>query len=466
MRVLLLDGKGLTKLELPEEVNGSFLLKYKPYDSKVVRELSVEAKDGKWVLNNSNALGILDNKNSYLDSFVLDNFSHCMLHLYDRNEFLDLYAIPTIERDSIRGLVTSNNISIGSTASCSIIYQAIGVKDVEAFIYSSGSDWYLAPPDSGYDGKICLNDVVIRGATKIKVGDIIFIDGLKMIWMKSFIQVCMPRSYVTFNVTQFQEYNSGDYDSTQYDPVSDEDAAVDLYDYDDYFFHTPNLNPKIEEAEITIDPSPASTKSSNDNTALVSAGSSLTMLASAFATGFNLVNNINNGSPIARIIPTAVTFLAMLIGSLLMPRIARAVTEKAQKKREMHRITKYSQYLEGKENEIVTEMNKQIQILNDNYSTLPVLLKLFYSDPKSVWNKEIKDDDFLEVRIGLGKKEAEIKITAPEEHFTLDDDALYNRIYDIVNFSRDLENVPLGYSFLKNRISAIVFDNKYKKNNL
>ena len=462
MRVLLLDDIKITKLELPQEVSGSFLLKHKYVDSNIVRELSIEAVDGKWVLHASNSVGILNSKNSYLEEVVLENYAVYSLHVIEKNLYLKLYALPTIEPDSSRALVSTNKITIGSSSASSIIYTKPGIKEQEATIYSDGKDWYVSQPGQGFFSEIYLNELKVNKPTKLNAGDIIFVSGLKLIWVKTFIQACMPKSMVMFNAHQFQEYKDEDYNSTEYNPVSEEETAQDLYSYDDYFFHTPNLNPKLEPAEIIIDSPPPSTKM-DDNSALLSIGTSLTMLASSFATGFNLINNINNGAPLSRIIPGAVTFTAMILGSLLMPRIAKGIAKNTQRKKEIYRLTKYNAYLDEKEQEITTEMNKQIQILNDNHTTLPVMLDLFYKDPKSAWTREIIDDDFLEVRIGTGKKETQITITAPEEHFTLDDDALFERIYGIVNASRVLENVPLSFSLLKNRISAIICDNNYKQ---
>ncbi len=462
MRVLLLDDIKITKLELPLEISGSFLLRHKSIDSNIERELSIEAVDGKWVLNSSTSIGIVNNKNSYLDKVVLENYATYTLHVIEKNIYLKLYALPTIEPDSSRALVASNKITIGSTAASSIIYSKPGIKELEAEITLNGSEWYISQPSQSFFGEIYVNDVRINKPVKLKAGDIILVSGLKLIWMKSFIQACMPKSMVMFNTHQFQEYKDADYNSSDFKPVSDEEAGVELYDYDDYFFHTPNLNPKYEEAEITIDAPPPSTKQ-EEVSSLLTAGTSITMLASSFASGFNLINSINTNASMMRIIPAAVTFVAMILGSLLLPRISRKITQNQQRKKEIYRVTKYSAYLDQKEEEIEKEINKEIQILNDNYTSLPTILDLFYKDTKSAWSREIIDEDFLEVRIGIGSKEAQLLITAPEEHFTLEDDALYERIYQIVHASRMLENVPLSFSLLRDRISAIICNNAMKQ---
>ena len=450
MRVLLLDDIKITKLELPLEISGSFLLKYKSIDSNVERELSIEAIDGKWVLNSSSSIGIVNNKNSYLDKVILENYSTYSLHIIEKNVYLKLYVLPTIEPDSTRAFVSSNKITIGSTSASSIIYSRPGIKELEAEIYLYGSEWFISQPNQSFFGEIYVNDIRITKPVKLKAGDIILVSGLKLIWMKTFIQACMPKSMVMFNTHQFQAYKNDDYNSSDFKAVSDEDAAVELYDYDDYFFHTPNLNPKYEEAEITIDAPPSSVKQ-EEVSSLVTAGTSITMLASSFASGFNLINSINTNASMTRIVPAAITFVSMIIGSLLLPRIGKRITLNQQRKKELYRITKYSAYLDSKEAEIEREMNKEIQILNDNYSNLPTILDLFYKDTKSAWSREIIDDDFLEVRIGTGSKETQLVISAPEEHFTLEDDALYELIAPTEKY------VAIGVAFNRGKTIGLTF---------
>lgn len=47
MRVLLLDEEKITKLTLPDEIDGIFTMRYKPVDSNLYKNFDFEAIDDK-----------------------------------------------------------------------------------------------------------------------------------------------------------------------------------------------------------------------------------------------------------------------------------------------------------------------------------------------------------------------------------------------------------------------------------
>ena len=53
MRVLLLDNEKITKLTLPDEIDGVFQLKYHPSWANAEKDLFIEAKDDKWILKSN-----------------------------------------------------------------------------------------------------------------------------------------------------------------------------------------------------------------------------------------------------------------------------------------------------------------------------------------------------------------------------------------------------------------------------
>ena len=461
MRVLLLDEEKITKMTLPEEISGVFFMQYRPAGSKVTRDLIFESYNGKWLLKSTTSITVLDASDVAVNSIYIENYTHLKVMLIDRNEVLNLYCLPTIDNNSMLGTVYTDRVNIGSSSECSIIYNNKNIAPIHAVIFQDNGTWYIAPPSENFEGYIYLNDHRIITPTIIKVGDIVFINGLKVIWMSTYVQVNCPNGSVMFNPMSMPNYVITNYDNTVFESVSDEEASIELYKTEDYFFHTPNLKQHLTEAEILIDPPPSPIVSPDNGLITTSAG--LTMLASSFASGFSLINNYNSGTPLIRLIPSAITFVAMLVGSVLMPKFAKKYNARVLQKKEAYRIEKYSNYLLEKENEIITEMNKQIRILNDNYPSILTCLKMFSVDSNFVWSREIKDEDFLEVRLGVGNRNAKIKISAPEEHFTLDDDELYNRIYGMVGASRILENVPITFSLLQNKISAIICNSDFNQ---
>ena len=77
-----------------------------------------------------------------------------------------------------------------------------------------------------------------------------------------------------------------------------------------------------------------------------------------------------------------------------------------------------------------------------------------------LWNKEIKDEDFIEVRLGLGDRPSLIELSAPEEKFSLDDDNLYQAVCSLGKKYDLLNNVPITVSFKDQIVTALILSNK------
>lgn len=459
MRVLLLDKEKITKITLPEEVDGVFLMPYLPVGTKNERDLCIEARENKWILKSNGSINVMDNE-SIVSEIVLEDNTHLKVNLVGRSDILDLYCLPTYDKVPCRISVNTEQITIGRNSQCSISYDVDTILDTHAGIYRQQGIWYIAKPEGAENCTIYLNDYAIQNRHVLKVGDIVFINGLKIVWMQNFIQINNPFNKVMINPRFMSVYLGEDIDNTLFDPVSEEDAGYELYKQEDYFYHTPNLKEFISTKEIKIDDPPTS-EIPNDH-GMLTATTSLTMLASSFVSGFNVINNIINKASLRAILPAAVMFVAMFTGTLVMPRIVNAYNKKTRLKREKYRIEKYSAYLDSKEEEIKREIERQAAILNENNARVDVCVNALAGDNDGIWTREIKDDDFLEVRLGVGDRNAEIDVVAAEEHFTLDDDELYSRIYSIVNGSHKLTNVPITYSLCNHRFSAIVCNCSYR----
>ena len=367
-----------------------------------------------------------------------------------------MFALPTQENElyklNYNGL---QRITIGNSTNCNINYQNAITSELHASIeVSQDGNWYIK---EGKELKsfVYVNNKKVTNA-KLKCGDIVFINGFKIIWMKEYMEINNPNKSVTVTgIPAYEQYQAA---NNIVEPVSDEESTVDLYKEDDYFYHVPRLKGKIVEEEILIDAPPAK-QETEDVPFLLSLGSSLTMLGSSFVTGYNLFTNLSTGkkTPV-ELIPQFVMFGSLLLGSLIMPRILKWYNKRRVKKKEKKRQQKYTAYLRNKEEKINEILKRQSQILTDNNDSALKCYENVIGKNSNVWIREISDDDFLNVRLGLGSVPASLKIQAPVEHFTMEVDNLFENVYRLVDDSKLLKNVPIVYSFLTNTLSSIVFN--------
>lgn len=68
---------------------------------------------------------------------------------------------------------------------------------------------------------------------------------------------------------------------------------------------------------------------------------------------------------------------------------------------------------------------------------------------RNLWERTIGQDDFLEVRIGIGDKPLDAEIDFPERGFTIEEDNLWDDLQALSNTPRILKNVPITYSLIK-----------------
>ena len=74
-------------------------------------------------------------------------------------------------------------------------------------------------------------------------------------------------------------------------------------------------------------------------------------------------------------------------------------------------------------------MNIQRQILIDNYLPLDVVRNIIDNKKRNLWEREIKQEDFLDLRLGIGSTELAGNIKFPEQKFMLDEDNLRDLVY-------------------------------------
>ena len=460
MRILLVDREKITKLTLPEEIDGVFTLEYLPIDSKVTKELSIEAINNQWVLKSNGSINVLEN-NHVIETCVLTDFLHIKVNINATTNILNLYCMPNIDDNKQRLAVNSNIITIGSTTENSIIYTELANNSTFAIICENNK-WQVVVADSQANNPVYLNDKVVKNRAFIWAGDIIFINGLKMIWMVRFIQISSPHGKVSINPRLINKFTESEYDNTKYEAVTEEEQSLELYRPEDYFFHKPTLKEYIEVVKFAIDPPPQK-ETMPESSFLTTFAASFTMIASAFVSALNVINNIQNGGNKLSIISSTIMCISMIVGSLIIPRIVSAIQKKKKQEKEAFRIQKYSEYLESCEKKIRLIMAKQAQLLRDTNISITECANLVNGYQNLLWNREISDEDFLIVRAGMGNVPAHIEISAPEKHFTLTEDVLMDKIFAVVDSSRILENVPVTFNFCKNRVSAIIDDVIYGK---
>ena len=90
--------------------------------------------------------------------------------------------------------------------------------------------------------------------------------------------------------------------------------------------------------------------------------------------------------------------------------------------------------------------------MNKRYVSIQECENIILNRKDRLWERRIEDDDFISVSLGTGKLSLEIDISCPEEHFTMVEDELMNKVKELNASKPFLENVPIPFSFRENYI--------------
>ncbi len=462
MRLYVQEKNSLLKFNLPAKVDGSMLFSFQSTNG-IENSLNIDAVDGKWILNSNGNINIIGANNSFLEKVALSDYMCIPVSITGISDYICIFCLPSTEECYYNYPIGNlTNITIGKSSDNNIVYQQNMMADHHAVIRFENNSWFLYPVS--LDSKICIyvNNQRVLKATPIFAGDIIFMNGLRIVWMKkAFI---IPMASELYSVNNIVPTNSDTFvNNTKFTPVSELEEGVVLFGENECFVHTPRIKSVLEKEEVKVDAPPPKIDTNSSTPFLMSIGASITVLGMMFTNGFALYNGLVTGeNDIVDFLPQIIMIVTMLISSIFIPSITKKIAEKELKHKEKVRQDKYSKYLLKKEQEIASKVKKQEHILLDNYVDFNACLTAIQKRTNLLWNKIIKDDDFLEVRIGLGSRPSLLELVVPEEKFSLDDDELYDSVVSLGKKYSSLNNVPITVDLKDQVVTSFILQNTYK----
>ena len=458
MIVRLIKKTKIYNFTLPNEISGNYWITDNDYLGNVRNLINVEEYEGQWKIKSDFETKIMSGENE-VESAILREYSLYFLKINTDNEYVILYCSPTIDYSIKRlRLKGDGEIIIGNDVTSNINYNYPLISKQQAkLIYSSGK-WMVQDLNSRYGTYV--NNYSVASAN-LEYGDIIFIMGLKIIVMQNGLIINNIGNLVNYDASIFSEEYSLIQRQTEMDNPDEE--TIEFYKEDDYFYRAPRFKTKIEPVNINIDSPPGRTE--EDKTPLIyTVGPMLTMATMSLSTGATALNSVLDGSKDFKDVAATIVSSGIMVMTMFMwPMLSKNWQKKQVRKNEELRQKKYSEYIKKKRIEIQTEMKTQRQILIDNYLPLQETKEIVFSKKRNLWEREIDQNDFLDLRLGIGTTELEGSVNFPQEHFSLTDDNLLNEVYKLGEESRIIENVPISLSFVNNNITAIIGNAAHKQ---
>ncbi len=452
MKLYLADNEKLNIFELPTKISESFLFSYTPDSTNIEVFLNIYSKDNKWFIKSNDEILINDS----LEDIQLDLYKNYRVKIRDKEEEIYLYTYDNYLDDYKDIILDSlNTVTIGSKVTDSISYTTNTILPNQVKITYEDNNYYIEN-DKNAKTNLYINKKNIKEKLKLNIGDVIFIDGLKIVWMNNFLRIFIN----SVQLVQFhQDLTIRDKDivnNSSYLNYSIKENDESLYKEEDFFFRKPRFTMGYEKEELVIDP-PTQKESKDDVPFIFTLGTGMTMIVTSIVTSYRAIIDYNNGkADKSNLIIALITSIVMIGCSFLLPKLMKVYNKKRLDYRDKKREEKYTEYLNKKQAEINKIISKESQSLFDNNPSGKECYDNIIGVKNRIYEREIKDSDFLTIRVGLGNIPSSLDVKAPEEKFTIDEDLLLEKSFKLQDSSKNLINVPITMSLCNNFISSII----------
>ena len=464
MKILLIKDKKLLEFKLPDRVEGNVWLS--EIDDKGIERniINVEASpDGKWRLISNSDYYIANEGKRVPFSFLNESGVFVLNHAYSTNNLI-LFTEPLFE-SNMRYYACSNELSIGLTVGrndrCNVVYDLDFVSDNDFIIKQNNESLYLNIVNDNYP--IFINGSLAEDKQKISFGDVIFYMGLKLLFLRIEGEYIVGLNNPFDRMRTFMQTREIKVNNVEVVEDTSEEKDMEVYSQDDYFFRKPRFIYQVDELKVGID-SPPTKNDGDEMPAILTIGPMLTMSMTSVMTFYATMSSVNDGEKtLQEVMPQLVMSAAMMLSFFLWPMITNVFQKHLRKKKEKKRQEKYSKYVETIKEKLKEEKQKQEDIMHKSYLGLSECEKVILGKEDRLWEKRIYDEDFLSVSLGTGNLPMKVDIGYPEEHFTMIEDKLMDKMKEIGNYNKTLEKVPIPFSFRDNYITAIVGKSKLQK---
>ena len=436
------------KIFLPTKVVGI----YPVYLNENKLLFNIEGIDGKWYIKVSDNDVVYKVRDQVIKP-ELEEYIPYVLTVSRVN--LMLIAAPIYNENSRLVNYVKSEFNVGADKTNSICFYNGFTQPLEYKVsYNEKGEWIIQANTTN----VYVNDKLVTVPQRLLAGDYIFCFGLKIICLgKQFIISGPDNVSITDNV--FVNVEKPVIEETAYPYDLSEDTP--LFDKKAYFSKAPRFDFETETEKFYIDPPPKE-EEEKEKSLLLTLGPQLTMLSMSMITVSNTIIDFVNGEiDVEKLIPALVMLFAMGAGVLLWPNITRAINRKERRINSIKRFKKYKEYLEKKNKAINSIKEGQKQILIEKNPKLDDCRLIIENKKSLLWERNIDDDDFLTVSLGIGTVQSKIDIEIPEEHFSIDDEDKLVTIKDtILKDAKYINDVPYPFSFVENYISAVVGEKK------
>ena len=334
MKVFLADNQRIKDYFLPTKVEDEFVINYVS-STGIEETLALSASNNSWIISSGVDKTVYKGVAQIKQEALQDNAVY-RIKFNDLNDFVTLYCFDTPMKYYDFDIGTRRSIELGNSNTSDIFYNSPLTFTKHIIIHNENGNWIVELATSDPNAMFYINNE--RAYKKVlRMGDLIFVNGLKIIWMNQYIRINNPNNKVSTRLEVHKQYSAGE---NTYTPPADTEKNIVLYNDNQVFFHTPRITKSIPVEKISIE-KPPEKRENEEQPMILTYGATILMGISSTLTGVLAVFSLINGkgeANIANVIVEIMVCLSMLLGSILFPIISDRVRKRQIKKRERNII--------------------------------------------------------------------------------------------------------------------------------
>ncbi len=426
MLILLIKGNKIYKTKIPNKPIGNYWVKDVNQDGEY-NLINICTSNGNWILNGNDNIVIVDEDKEKKYSY-LKYYNFYLLKNKSDNTYILLYCCPLYDTTYTKyTLSNTNNITIGKNQTNYIYFNTSGIDEEHATIINTKDKLVIIDNDSRLG--VYVNDKRINKKRTLDNGDVIFIVGLKIIVIfennERYLIVNNPDNLVKCRLKEVLKPEVVDKNKLIDTLDSDEILNVNLYKKNDYFYNKYRSKNKIDNVSILIEEKKEVKQISISSfymTIITGIIISLILIV------LSILNGIKGGIVISVI---------LLITMLLYPLIIKKYNKKITNLNDLE----YEKYLSEQNNIIENIKSNQKNTLLENSKDIKECEQIILSSKDNLWERKLKDDDFLNINLGLTDLSMNIDIKSQYK--------------ESIN-NTNIKDAPLNISLMTNKILGII----------
>lgn len=412
--------------------------------------LSFEIWDNVWEISSTEQIKLFDDGN-FVGEIEITEANNLEGRFVAENISFTIVCLPHNPESSsfAKYMLSSTRVTIGTSKQSNIIFEQEFVSGTHCQIVHRENQWLVE--DNSKNGTY-INGERVREPQILRYGDQIYVFGLKIIFMGYFIGINRPNEPLDLS------------NLTKYEPISYASAKKE----DSYFIRPPRRMKKIDNRIIEIEAPPAP-RNMERQPLIFTIGPAFTMVIPMVAgVLFTLWGSRQSETAISSpfVFMGIITSLTAAIIGVFWALMNYRYSKEAEKKSENKRIVLYSDYLKRIEESIHCAMTQNRDIINNTYPNPNEIMGWAHAENSRLWERDFFHDDFLSIRLGIGTIPSITEIVIPKERFSLVDDNLVEKPYELQQACKSLESVPVSISLMENRCVGAVSEHQDELVNL